>query len=81
MAESRSECNARVRRAAEVRRKEVFRLRNEEVRSISNDWRAGFAILKEENDRRQAANKAFVSEQLAEIAEDLRADLGACSLL
>ncbi len=78
MNESVSACRARVRKEAEGRRKEVYRMRDEETRAISSDWKEGFAKLKAENDERQERNKTFVREQLTEINDWLLDALVGC---
>lgn len=78
MAESRSACQTRVHREAAIKRHEVYKMRDQEVRSISDDWKQGFAKLKADNDQRQAALKSFLTQQLAEIDQELHAALAAC---
>jgi hypothetical protein len=78
MSESTSACQSRVRKEADVRRHEVRKERDDEVRSISSDWKEGFAKLKAENDRRQKALELFVREQMTEIQDWLNDALVGC---
>jgi hypothetical protein len=80
MAESRSACEARARKAAGKRRLEVRKHRDDEVRSISSDWKEGFAKLKAENDQRQRSLQAFMKEQEADILQELNIELNKCRI-
>ena len=79
MAESRYACQTRVRKEADVRRLEVRKMRDDETRAISSDWKEGFAKLKADNDQRQAAVKKFFIEQMTEIDNWLMGALADCS--
>jgi hypothetical protein len=70
MGESFSRCVARVRKEAAARRREVYKMSNEETRSISMDWKEGFERLKEENDRLQVEAKTWLERELANIKRE-----------